>query len=87
MTLNEYKKLEGFEQLILLWEHGVRLGVRFDEVHTILLFQFEGFYVEAFYNLKGKSITKFRSFKRVDQLRPYLEKIDVAKLLSSWGYL
>jgi hypothetical protein len=81
MTLYEYKLLSETEQKVMLWERGVYLSERYDLQHCIGLYQIEGFYVEVFYAREQNTIRRIRSFKSVDQLRPYLGKIDLSQLL------
>ena len=81
MTLNDYKQLDEIEQTEVLLERGIHLGERTDGAHSIVLYQIEGFYVEVFYHEQHNTITRLRSFRSVDQLRPYLEKVDISQFL------
>jgi hypothetical protein len=81
MTIYQYKVLQEKEQAEVLWEMGVHLGERFDGEHKILLYQIEGFYVEVFYHQEQNKLVRLRSFRNVDQLRPYLERMDITQLL------
>jgi hypothetical protein len=82
MTLYQYilnlGNLQEKEQAEVLWEMGVHLGERFDGEHKILLYQIEGFYVEVFYHQEQNKLVRLRSFRSVDQLRSYLERIHVS---------
>jgi hypothetical protein len=81
MTLYQYKALQEKEQAEVLWECGVHLGERSYEDHKILLYQIEDFYVEVFYHQEQNRLVRLRSFRNVDQLRPYLERMDITQLL------
>ena len=81
MTLYDYKLLDEIEQAEVLWERGVHLGERTDGEHGIVLYQIEGFYVEVFYHEEHNTIKRIRSFKSVDQLRPYLDVININNLV------
>jgi hypothetical protein len=78
MTIYQHKVLQEKEQAEVLWEMGVHLGERFDGEHKILLYQIEGFYVEVFYHQEQNKLVRLRSFRSVDQLRSYLERIHVS---------
>jgi hypothetical protein len=82
MTLFSFKQLDEQEQAEALWDKGVHWGERFDEEHTIALYQIDGFYVEVFYHPEYNIIKRLWSFRSTDQLRPYLEQIPIEMLLS-----
>jgi hypothetical protein len=81
MTLYQFKALPVMDQVEVLKAIGVYLDERCGATHTILLFQIEGFYVELFCHPWHKKVERLRSFKSVDQLRPYLDKIDITMLV------
>ena len=81
MTLYQYKALQEGEQATVLWDKGVFLGERSYEEHRILLYQIDGFYVEVFYHQEQNKLVRLRSFRIVDQLRPYLERMDITQPL------
>jgi abortive infection bacteriophage resistance protein len=66
------------EQAEVLRDKGKQLGDSTDEEHKVLFYQIEGFYAEVFYHKEHNVIKPLRSFKNVDQLRPYLERINVS---------
>ena len=63
-----------------LWE-GTHITDRKDEEHNILLYQIDDFYVEVFYHRELNVIRRYRPFKSVDQLMPYLGQIDISKIM------
>ena len=73
MTLYQYKLLDYTDQACVLWNKGVFLCERKAGQHTIALYQIDGFYVEVFYHREHNQIERLRSFRNVDQLRPYLD--------------
>ena len=83
MTVYKFKKLEGVEQYINIWENGVLLGQRKEEHYKILLFQLFSFYVEAYYNEEEKRLEKLRPFKGTAQLNSYLQQIDITDIYST----
>jgi len=78
MTLYEFNLLDEMEQAEAVWE-GVHIGEREDEEHKILLYQIDSFYVEVFYHKEYNVIRRFRSFASMEQLEPYLGKMDLSK--------
>jgi len=80
MTLYEFNQLDEMEQAEAVWS-GTHIGERFDEVHSILLYQIDGFYVEAYYHREYNVLKRFRSFSSVTQLEPYLEEMSLKGLI------
>lgn len=80
MTLYDFNDKGEMEQIEAVWE-GAFIATRKDKEHNILLYQIDSFYVEVFYNQKHKFIRKLRSFSSTSQLEPYLEKINIVKLI------
>lgn len=76
MTVYEFNALDEMEQAEAVWD-GVFLGDRKDDEHRILLYQIDGFYVEAYYHMEYNVLRRFRSFSSTDQLDPYLNEIDL----------
>jgi len=81
MTLYEYNALNEDEKARATWD-SVLVSDREDVDHRILLYQVDAFYVEVYYNKKLNAITKFRSFSSTELLVPYLDKINLIKLLN-----
>jgi hypothetical protein len=48
-----------------------------DEEYKILLYQIDSFYVEVYYHKEHNVLKRFRSFSSINQLDPYLDKIDL----------
>lgn len=82
MTPQQFINLDEMEQAETLWDKGVHIGERFDEVYSILLYQIDGFYVEAFYNREHNSLVRFEVFSDMNELAPYLNRIDVVNSIS-----
>lgn len=80
MTLYQFNQLDKTDQTCVLWNKGVFLCERKTDQHTIGLYQVNGFYIEVFYHPEHNSIERLRSFRSVDQLRPYLEKMDITNI-------
>lgn len=69
------------EQIEAVWT-GEFIGDRRDEDHNILLYQVDSFYIEVYYHPDDNVIKRLRSFLSIEQLTPYLEKIDIVSLLN-----
>jgi len=80
MTLYQFNVLDNIKQAETLWAKGVHIAERFDDTHSIILYQIEGFYCEVWYCREHNKIEKFRTFSSVTQLEPYLPNIDINNL-------
>jgi len=80
MTLYLFNAMDEMEQAEAVWS-GTHIGSRQDEIHNILLYQIDSFYVEAYYNREHNELVRFRSFASPDQLLPYLGQINIDELL------
>lgn len=78
MTLYKYNLLNEQEQSITLWLQGEFIADRREHNYSILLYQIYSFYVEVWYEGKKNEIYKFRCFSSIQQLEPYLSKIDIS---------
>jgi hypothetical protein len=81
MSLSEFRALEEEEKKEAILQ-GTHIATRYDEYHSILLFQIGSFYVEVFYHLHLQVIRKCRPFNNVNQLCPYLRQIDISGILN-----
>lgn len=81
MTLYHFNLLNENEQAQIIREKGVLVGERQKRNHTILLYQIDAFYVEAYHHNHFNVITKFRSFHNGRQLEPYLKVIEIDDLI------
>lgn len=71
MTLKQFKKLDEMEQAEFLWKHEA-IDVRTDETFKYMLYQIDGFYVEARYHKEHNLLTGLWAFDDTDGLEPYL---------------
>jgi hypothetical protein len=60
---------------------GVLIGKRKTTVCMVFLFQMDNYYVETYCHLESKAVTEYRAFRSGKSLHPYLELIDIKKLL------
>ncbi len=80
MELQEFRELDQDDQAQTAWELGEHIATRISLLHTITLWQIEGFYVEIYYNQADQKIEKLRSFRSTILLTPYLKQIDISSV-------
>lgn len=82
MTLYQFKTLDEMEQLEAIWDHGVPIAEREDEIHRYKLYQINIFYVEEVWHKEHNVRRAFNSFASTYAavLQPYLDKIDVKSI-------
>ncbi len=76
MHLYNFIALDEQEQAEAIWS-GVFIADREDEEHRIPLYQIDSFYVEVYYHKELNVIRRFRPFSSIEELQPYLDKIDI----------
>jgi hypothetical protein len=81
MNLYQFKALKLDEQAQCTWDHGILIGFREEGHLHMVLYRIENFYVEIQYHTSENEITFIKSFVSDEPLQPYLEKIDLQKLL------
>ena len=77
MMSHEFNQLDEAGRIHALFEKGVYLATRETTEFEILLYQIEGFYVEVYFDIDRDVIHKLLGFENLNQLRPYLVKIDI----------
>ena len=80
MTLNQFNQLDEMEQIEAVWS-GKHLATRHDEIHDILLYQIDGFFVEVYYNNEYNKIRKFEPIADKKQLLFYGDQIDIDRVM------
>ena len=81
MKLSTFILLSEDQKQNVLLHDGMLIAKRTDSKQMVFLFQLDDFYVEIFGNLEDKKVVEYKAFTRTDQLKPYLETIDIAHLL------
>jgi hypothetical protein len=81
MTLQQFKSLSEHEQYRNLLINGICLTSRDTADCCMLLFQINDFYIEVYFDMNCDEITGSRSFNNIDELHPYLEKIDITGIV------
>lgn len=77
LGLYQYNVLDQDSKASMLWEHGKFLMNRFEGDFKINLYNLFDFSVEVWYQSELNSIEKIRTFKSLDALEPYLERISL----------
>ena len=80
MSIGEFRTLDEMEKKEAIWE-GTHIGTRYDEHHSILLFQIDSFYVEVFYHRQLQVIRRYIPFTSIKHLAPYVRQIDISPIL------
>ena len=75
-------ELEEQERAVLA--HGAFLDYRYKHNLYTLLYQINSFYIEVYIHQKENRILVFSSFTDIDNLEPYLKKIDITSLLQAF---
>ena len=82
MTQQHFSALPLQMQTAVVKRQGVFLCERTSKNIVVYLFQLDAFYVEVFYDRDVARVILINNFYNTDLLRPYLEQIDLLKLLS-----
>jgi hypothetical protein len=82
MNMYQFNCLDEVRQIELLWSAGVLIGSRQEGLYKILLYQIDSFYVEVFYQYFQGKMVKLTSFTDTEQLKPYLDAINITALLA-----
>lgn len=75
ITFYQFNQLSENEKAIATWA-GTYLSNRTEDEHIIQLYSLPDFYVEVFYSPTANHIDRFRAFKSLRQLAPYLEQMN-----------
>lgn len=81
MTIYKFNKLSYTEQISTVEQVGAYIANRSEKGVSIHLFQLDAFYIELYYDENNYELVAMKSFTSTNKLRPYLEKIDLQKLL------
>jgi hypothetical protein len=80
MDLQQFNTLSKSRKVRNLLINGSCIGERKIEDAQVLLFQLYSFYVEVFLNYEGDEVLHSRSFEDIEELRPYLEQVNLSSL-------
>jgi len=71
ITLYAFNQLSDDDKAEATWA-GTYLSNRTEDAHIIQLYSLPDFYVEVYYFPETNTITRFRAFKSLRQLTPYI---------------
>ncbi len=80
ININEFKNYDKTQQAEALWESGIIVAYMKDEIFMYILYQIESFYVEVKYHISKNTIKGLKCFSDTEQLKPYLNLIDISNL-------
>ncbi|MBW6491967.1 MAG: hypothetical protein K0B15_12320 [Lentimicrobium sp.] len=75
MGIYDFNILSNDDKADILWDRGVFMMNRSEDGFDINLYSLDDFFVEAWYNPEANVIEKFRTFKSLNPLEPYLDRI------------
>lgn len=76
-----FNRLPQKRQLQLVVDEGVLVGQRTSENFSIYLYAVDGFYAEVYFFRSSGEYARMRPINDMDQLDPYLVKINLGELL------
>ena len=77
-----YNRLTMGEKTRFLWQDATFIERHEDASHTRSLYHSGDFYIEAIVSHKENRITEITTFRSVDRLEKYLDKVNIAALIS-----
>jgi hypothetical protein len=82
MTLSEFHKLREENQLVYIWDNGQFLMKRLETIQVrVVLYDCGEFFAEVFYYTETNVILSHRAFANSRLLEPYLDEIQIGKVL------
>jgi hypothetical protein len=81
MHIHQFENFDLNSKACITWRKGIHLGYRSEGKYYMSLYRLYGFYVEIQYHTCYDGIASIRTFKCEDELRPYLDQVDISKIL------
>lgn len=81
MSLQQFSNLDKAQQGIYLLTQGTFLAERCTGMYDLMLYELDGFYVEAAFYTRTNKVAFFKTFDDTESLAPYLEVINLDVLL------
>lgn len=85
MNHYQFSLLDMKEMETILFQHGTLLAVRHVDDYMLEIYQLYDYYVEFIYYANGKGNMAVRCFISPDELKPFLEIIDISSITSLEG--
>ncbi|MDN5201088.1 hypothetical protein QQ008_06940 [Fulvivirgaceae bacterium BMA10] len=84
LSLKEFNNLPKFEQCVYLWQKCSFITNRFlKDGYSINLYYAGNFYAEVWYNGNLNKVGSIKTFEKLSQLKPYLDKINIKDIFDS----
>ena len=80
MTLYQFLGSDEAEQMEAIWDNGVHIAERDDEVYRYILYSIGSFYVELKYHREYNVLHGSRAFTTEKLLEPYLPFINISEI-------
>lgn len=85
MNHYQFSLLDMKEMETILFQQGTHLSVRHVDDYILEIYQLYDYYVEFIYYANGKGKMAVRCFISPDELKPFLEIIDISSITSLEG--
>lgn len=80
MKISEFILLDELSMKAMVLHQGVLIAKRRKQDHLVFLFQMDGYYVEAYFDMRNKSAIEYHAFNNINALTPYLDTIAIDDL-------
>lgn len=81
VSLKNFRKLDSEIQLHCLYGSGVNLELYLSlPEEEVVLYSLYDFYVEIYFDKYISKVTKLRSFKNMNLVKPYLKQVDISEI-------
>lgn len=81
MKINLFEDLDLNSKACITWKKGVHIGYRSQGTYYMSLYRLDDFYVEIHYHTCQDGVACVQTFICEDELQPYLEQVDLSKIL------
>lgn len=85
MNIYQFSLLDIKDKEVKLFQEGTLLAARQEDEIMLELYQFHSYYVEFIYYINEQGNMVVRCFTTVDELKPYLDIIDISSITSLEG--
>jgi len=81
VPISEFNELTLDEKAWYLWHGATFLHVYEKSRYRVNLFYLNDYYIELWYHMDGNKVDSIKAFKSLEFLEPFLENIQIDKLL------
>lgn len=84
ISLLKFNRLTKLQKCAYLWQEGTFISNRFQQNgYSINLYYTGSFYAEVWYNGNDQKVGSIRTFHKLSNLKPYLDKINIKDLYNA----